>query len=154
VFIAEPELGLPESTLSQLKRVASEIPFEAAMLNVALLQGRLERVLADPAGHRKLARWFYEDRPALLGRYQRVLSVEPGRTIFSPQALTLLMRVLIDHAPDEPLRELTSIERGKLQDAVLGSHSAVETPTNCKRLRSFVGRCHWRRWRDTASCCG
>jgi hypothetical protein len=127
VFIAEPELGFPESTLPQLERVVSELPFEAAMLHVALLQGRLERVLADPAGHWKLARWFYEDRPALLERYERVLRAEPSRTIFSPQALTLLMRVLIDHALDEPLRELTSVERGKLQDAVLGSHSVLET---------------------------
>ena len=127
VFIAEPELGFPELTLPQLERVASELPFEAAMLNVALLQGRLERVLADPAGQWKLARWFYEDRPALLERYERVLRVEPSRTIFSPQALTLLMRVLIDQAVDEPLRELASVEQGKLQDAVLGSHSALET---------------------------
>jgi hypothetical protein len=127
VFIAEVELGLPESTLPQLERVASELPFEASMLNVALLQGRLEPILSNPAGHWQLARWFYEGRPALLERYERVLRLEPSRTIFSPQALTLLMRVLIDHAIDEPLRELTSVEQGKLQDAVLGSHSALET---------------------------
>lgn len=110
VFIAESELGLPESTLPQLERVASELPFEAAMLNVALLQGRLEPILGNPVGHWQLARWFYEGRPALLARYERVPRLEPSRTIFSPQALTLLMRVLIDHAIDEPLRELTSVE--------------------------------------------
>jgi hypothetical protein len=127
VFIAEPELGLPETTLAQLQTLAAELPFEAAMLNVALLQARIEPVLNNPAGHWQVAQAFYADRPERLERYQRILRVRPKRIIFSTQALTLLMRLLIDSAADEPSRDLTPTERIQLQNAVLGAHSAMET---------------------------
>jgi hypothetical protein len=127
LFVAEPELGLPETDLAALRALAAQLPFEPAMMQVALLEMYVEPILADPAGHWQIAQQFYAGRPGLLARYRRVLTDHPGRIIFSTQALTLLMRLLIDHATDVPLRELTSAERIKLQDAVLGAHSAMET---------------------------
>jgi hypothetical protein len=127
LFIAEPELGLAETTLEQLREMAAQLPFEAAMLNLAVLQARVEPVLNDPIGHWEVARQFYSSRPGLLKRYERVRRRYPGRIIFSTQSMTMLMRVLIEQSRDEPLRALTPMELGTLQDAVLGAHSAMET---------------------------
>jgi hypothetical protein len=127
VFIAEPELGRPETTLAELRHLATSLPFEAAMLSVALLNVRLEPVLNDPVGQWRLAQRFYEGDDELLRDYGRVLAAHPDRLVFSPQPITLLMRVLIDEAFDEPLRDLTAAERRTLQRAVLGAHSALET---------------------------
>ncbi len=127
VFIAEPDLNLPTTTLAQLRALAELLPFEAAMLAVALLNVRVEPVLNDPAGQWTLAQEFYAGQPDLLARYERVRESAPARLIFSPQPITLLMRVLIDHAREEPLRALTSGEFQTLQRAVLGAHSALES---------------------------
>ena len=84
-------------------------------------------MLTDTARHWQLAQEFYEGDDELLGAYTRVLEQEPDRFVFSPQAIALLMRVLIDDAREEPLRELTADERRTLQRAVLGAHSALES---------------------------
>jgi hypothetical protein len=127
VFIAEPELGLPATTLPQLRKLAESLPFERAMLDVAVLNARLHPVINDPAKQWQLAQEFYGTRPDLLRRYRELLRQRPTRSIFSPQPLMLLMRVLIDHANDEPLRDLSPLEFAIVQDAVLGAHSALET---------------------------
>ena len=94
---------------------------------LAVLNFHLESVLTDTARHWQLAQEFYEGDDELLGAYTRVLEQEPDRFVFSPQAIALLMRVLIDDAREEPLRELTADERRTLQRAVLGAHSALES---------------------------
>jgi hypothetical protein len=127
VFIAEPELGLAATTLTQLRKLAESLPFEAAMLEVGILIARVHPVMNKPAGQWQLAQQFYASRPDLLERYREVLHEEPQRLVFSPQPLTLLLRMLIDHAKQDPLRNLDSVEFGILQDAVLGAHSAIET---------------------------
>jgi hypothetical protein len=127
VFIAEPELGRRETTLAELRQLAAALPFEAAMLNVALLNGRVEAMLNKAEGHWKLAQEFYGGDDELLRAYADVLARAPDRLVFSPQPLTLLMRVLIDDAGDEPMRDLTSTEFATLQRAVLGAHSALES---------------------------
>lgn len=127
VFIAEPELGRPSTTLPTLRKLAAQLPFEPAMLHVAILTAQLEPVLDDPAGQWHLGKLFFGDRPDLLSAYVDVLRQHPSRLVFSPQALILLMRVLIDFAADAPLRDLAAEEITVLQDAVLGAHSALES---------------------------
>lgn len=127
VFVSEQDLGLPETTLPQLEDIVAGLPFEAAMLNVAVLQARIEPVLTDAAGQRAVASDFYANRNDLLARFDAVLRNDPGRTIFSPQPLTLLMRVLIERGTHTARKALTPREFERLQDAVLGAHSAIET---------------------------
>lgn len=127
VFIDEQALGLPETTLAGLRELVQTLPFEPAMLNLALLNLRAERVLNDPAGQWTLARWFYESWPELLSRYTRVLQRSPVRPIFSPQPIAMLMRLLIEEARKEPFAELKPSDFHMLQRAVLGAHSALES---------------------------
>jgi hypothetical protein len=126
-FIAEPELGRAETTLSELRDLARELPFEPTMFQVSRLNLRLESVLTDPVGQWQLAQGFYAGDDVLLEAYAGVLKESPDRFVFSPQPLALLMRILIDEARDEPLRDLTATEQRALQRAVLGAHSALET---------------------------
>jgi hypothetical protein len=134
VFIAEPELGLSETSLPDLRSMVGRLPFEGAMRHVALLMARLEPRLNDPAGHWEIAQQFYGSRPDLLSAYQRVLSKHPTRTVFSPQPLLLLMRLMLEHARHEPMRELTESEFHLLQDSVLGAHSAMEVALDAMGL--------------------
>lgn len=127
VYLSEGELELPETTLASLRRLVVKLPFEGAMLELALLQGRLEPIRDDAAGQWKLARSFFGEEPELLARYARARQQRPDWLIFSPQPLTYLMRVLIEDAADEPMCELTPGERSRLRHAVIGAHSAVET---------------------------
>ena len=104
------------------------LPFESAMLNLALLNLRVERVLTDPARQWELARWFYASWPDLLALFATVRQHSPARPIFSPQPIAMLMRLLIEEAREEPFAELTPPEFRTLQRAVLGAHSALEDP--------------------------
>lgn len=138
VLIDEQTLGLPQTTLAGLRELVRELPFESAMLSLALLNLRAERVLNDPAGQWALVRWFYESWPELLGRYERVLQSAPARPIFSPQPIALLMRLLIEEAREAPFAELTPSEFRSLQQAVLGAHSALEDPLGAPTTEAIV----------------
>jgi hypothetical protein len=134
VFIGEAELERPETNLDALRGLAGALPFEPAMFHVALLNVRNETALEEPGRQWPLAKSFFNGQDDLLASYERVLKVAPDRTIFSPQALALLMRVLIDEAPDQPFRDIAPDEFAVLQAAVLGAHSAIETSLDALSL--------------------
>ena len=136
VFIAEDELGRPETTIRDLRSIVGRLPFEGAMLYIALLVARLEPRLNNAAAQWELAKQFYEGRDDLLPAYAGILARHPDRTVFTPQALLLLMRLMLDHARHEPMRDLTPDEIHLLQDAVLGAHSAMEVGLDAMGLPS------------------
>jgi hypothetical protein len=136
VFIGGAELGQPEPDLSALRSMAGRLPFESAMLHVAVLLCRLGPRLDDPPRQRELAKQFYASRPELLVAYERVLASNPRRVIFSPQPLMFLMRLLMEHARHEPMREMSDDEVRLLQDVVLGAHSAMEVTLDAMGLPS------------------
>jgi hypothetical protein len=59
VFIAEPELGRGETDTSTLRSIVRRLPFESAILHVALLLCRLGSRLNDPGRQWELAKQFY-----------------------------------------------------------------------------------------------
>ncbi len=136
VFIAEPELGRSETDMSTLRSIVRRLPFESAMLYVALVLCRLGSRLNDPRRQWELAKQFYGSQPELLADYERILAVNPDRVIFSPQPLTLLLRLVMEHARHEPLRDLDENEIRLVQDAVLGAHSAIEMSLDAMGLPS------------------
>jgi hypothetical protein len=134
VFIAEPELGRQETSLTTLRSMVGRLPFEPAIFWVALLLCRLGSRLNDPPRQWELAQQFYASQPELLAAYERVLRSHPDRVIFSPQPLMLLVRLLLEHARHEPMRDLHDSEIRLVQDAVLGAHSAVEVSLDAMGL--------------------
>jgi hypothetical protein len=136
VFIGEAELGRAETSLRDLRRMVGRLPFESPMLYVAVLAARLGPRLNDPAGQWELAEQFYASRGDLLAAYGEVLRANPDRVIFSPQPLMLLMRLMMEHARHEPMRDLTEAEIRLVQDSVLGAHSAMEVTLDAMGLPS------------------
>jgi hypothetical protein len=126
-FISEPELGLPETDAAGLRVYARELPFEPAMFYLAKLNLSIEPTLPAVERQWSLAQQFYVGRTELLKTYSNILRQAPRRAIFSPQAIAMLMRVLIEEATDEPLRDLTATEIEVMRTAVLGAHSVLET---------------------------
>ena len=102
------------------------------MHNVAVLNARLDPVLNSPSRQWDLAQSFYGSDQALLSDLAAAHATAPDALMFSPQPLIVLMRVLIDDAVDEPQRDLTADEFATLQQAVLGSHSALESSLDAK----------------------
>jgi hypothetical protein len=135
-FIGEAELGRTETSLADLRSMVGRLPFEAVVLHLALLLARVGPRLNDPAAQWELAKQFYASRDELLTAYQAVLREQPKRAIFSPQALMLLMRLTMEHARHEPMRDLTQDEVRLVQDSVLGAHSAMEVALDAMGLPS------------------
>jgi hypothetical protein len=138
VFIDEQALGLQQTTIAELRALVRTLPFESAMLSLALLNLRAERVLTNTARQWELARWFYESWPELLARYATVRQRSPARPIFSPQPIAMLMRLLIEEAREEPFAELVPEDFRTLQRAVLGAHSALEDPLGAPTTEAIV----------------
>src|ERR1035438_641187 len=78
VFIGEAELGLPEQDLAALRSMVGRLPFESAVVHVAVLLCRLGPRLNDPPRQWELAKQFYASRPELLAAYERVLKGNLG----------------------------------------------------------------------------
>lgn len=127
IFITELDLARRPTTLARLRALASKLPFEPAMHNLAVLNSRLASVLNSAPQQWELARSFYGSDPALLASLAKAHAASPDALMFSPQPLILLMRVLLEEAFDQQQRDVTESEFSTLQQAVLGAHSALES---------------------------
>lgn len=125
VFVSEEELGRQATTIDELIDMSSWLPFEPAVSLVARLNLQVEAGLMNPDHHVAVAQSFFAADAGLVGAYDDVLANDPTALCFSPQAFALLTRLLIDHARDEPLRDLTDEELAVLRACVLGAHSAL-----------------------------
>ncbi len=127
VVIVEEHLGLPVSDLAKLRAMCAKLPFEASMSLVANLAGRVETVMSD--AHKQLqlaAQLFRVDH--LIERYAQLIRDEPRFSIFGPQSLYALMRVLVEEARDAPLdTPITAQEHAQLLRAIIASNSVIET---------------------------
>ena len=129
VVASEFDLGRAQTSLADLREMATRLPFEPAVLNVAALQARLDPILTSQERHWDLAQAFFAGRDDLLPGLETFLREGPMHVIFSPQALMLLTRVLIADARTASQRQPTDVEMRLLQDAVFGAHSAMEPLT-------------------------
>ena len=75
-YIGEPELERPETDISELRAMVRRLPFESAMLHVAVLLCRLGPRRNDPP--RQPARQaVLASRPELLAAYEQILRANP-----------------------------------------------------------------------------
>jgi hypothetical protein len=114
VFMTEADVARKPTDLDGLREMASYLPFEPAMFQLAVLAVRLEPIVSNSERQWELAQQFYASQPLLLKKMARARARLPGWTHFSPQVLALLKRVLLD----EVYRELDPDEFKLLQDAV------------------------------------
>ena len=57
VLIVEEQLGRAPTDLAGLRAIAARLPFEAAMVILTMLAGRVEAATRDPAGQLGVAEW-------------------------------------------------------------------------------------------------
>jgi hypothetical protein len=107
--INEEELGLPSTDLDGLIEGARALPFEHTFLLVARIAAEVWHMREDAERQLALVRTF--DMPDLVARLEEVLPVRDGRAqrvVFAEQYLTVLQRILVQHALDATLaREAT-----------------------------------------------
>lgn len=98
----EEELGLDVSTLEQLVGLVRLLPFERSFLLVARLAAALTHVREDAEAHLELVRRW--EVPGLAEAIERVLrrheAEGPRLVILAEQYLTVLQRLLIEHAAE------------------------------------------------------
>jgi len=113
--INERELGLePPADLDELIEKAQALPFEPSFLLAARIAAELWHMREDAEGQLDLVRRF--DMPNLVAKLEDVLPVRDGRArrgppppprryVFAEQYLTVLQRVLVQHARDGALAD-------------------------------------------------
>lgn len=104
--INEEELGLPSADLPELVRRGQELPFEHSFLFLARIAAEVWHMREDSDRQLALVRTF--DMPTLVARLEQVLVVRDGRAprvVFAEQYLTVLQRILIQHARDATLAD-------------------------------------------------
>jgi hypothetical protein len=91
------DLGLPSLTLEQVLRNLSMVPFEPAMVHISALAAEVFHHSDDAEFQLELAREIYED-DQLLVRLRWFVESEPGMLVFDERYLTVLQRLLVEHA--------------------------------------------------------
>jgi hypothetical protein len=124
----EEELGLEVSTLEQLVELARLLPFERSFLLTARLAAALSHVREDSEAQLELVRGW--DVPGLTEAIEQVLrrhETEGRRlVIFAEQYLTVLQRLLVEHAADLDMAyEPTDIDLRRTIRAIFASASVT-----------------------------
>lgn len=124
----EEELGLEVSTLDQLVELARLLPFERSFLLTARLAAALSHVREDPDAQIELVRRW--DVPGLAEEIEQVLrrhQAEGRRlVIFAEQYLTVLQRLLVEHAAALDMEyEPTDVDLGRTIHAIFASASVT-----------------------------
>jgi hypothetical protein len=105
--INERELGLePPADLAELVEKTQPLPFESAFLLVARIAAEVWHMREDAERQLALVRRF--DMPNLVARLEEALRERDGRArrfIFAEQYLTVLQRMLVEHAREATLAE-------------------------------------------------
>lgn len=125
-MIVEEQLGLKRTSFARFRKLAAQLPFEPSIAVVSNLAGGVEASLHRPADQVQIAREFFGDNK-LTRRLAEIVRQDPAAHVFAPQSLTILMRLLIDHAADVALgEELTEDQILLLMEAVVASSSLTE----------------------------
>ena len=103
VLADESSLGLPQSTIDDVRRILATLPFLPALVWGARLTLRLWPIRNEPDRHGDLAREVYGDSelvPLLLA-VQKESAGDPRVHLFSEQQLFVLMRLILESTATE-----------------------------------------------------
>lgn len=129
----DPEdLGLVPLTDEQVVRNVSALPFEAAIVHVSALAAEVFHHSDDAEYQLGLAREFYGDGQ-LLTRLRWFVESDPGMLVFDERYLTVLQRLLIEHAAPSDGNGLSAEQLRTLLTCLLATPGIVasrspETP--------------------------
>jgi hypothetical protein len=108
----------PESLEAILEQVR-ELPFQAAMGYLSALATGLYHARRETHLHLRLAREAFGDGP-VLDLIRRFLADGPDRLVFDERHLTVLQRLLVEHAQESAAEMLSDHQRATLLFCLLG----------------------------------
>jgi hypothetical protein len=133
IFVA-PEaeaLGIPPVSIETVEGIVGRLPFEPAMMALAVISGSVWFAGNDQAKHLRLAEDVFGTGRPIFERLRRFVAEGPNHLVFNEQHLTVLMRLLVaGQAPDEGMRELTDEEVDLLLMAMIGIATPIAEAGN------------------------
>lgn len=128
VHPTEEELGLSARyDLDFLVALASEIPFEPAMLAISRLAAALWHIHQDGQAQLELARSFFDDDAPIIARFEAFVRADPNHVIFSEQQFFVAQRILVEHAADGTLSNgMTSQQATRMKQLIVGAAMIVD----------------------------
>jgi hypothetical protein len=124
----DPEdLGLPRLTYEQVLHNISTLPFEPAIAHISALAAEVFHHSDDAEYQLKLAEELY-DNQQLLTKLRWFVESEPGMLVFDERYVTVLQRLLIEHAaPTDGAIGLTGSQTGVLLTSLLAVPGIVSS---------------------------
>ena len=144
VYADEDKLGLSESTLDEIIDGVSRLPFEPAFLAIARLQQVIWHVWDDGPGQLGVAGQLFPSSP-ILDNIAAWVSAGSNHTVFAEQHLSIVQRLLVDHAAHGPVSERMTQEQWELLLRTIFAATAITDPglqslkTGTASLAEFVG---------------
>jgi hypothetical protein len=124
---SEADLGLTSSDLAFLTAVATQIPFEPAMLATSRLAAGLWNIHLDGDAQLDLARSFFDEDAPIIERFAAFVREGEAHVVFSEQQLFVTQRLLIEHARDGAVGAgMTHEEATHLKRLVIGTTTIVD----------------------------
>jgi hypothetical protein len=121
------DLDLPSPTLDDAVELIAEVPFEAAMVLLALLSAELYHHLHDRERQLELAAELYDG--AMFKKVEEFVRSDDEHLAFDPRHVAALQRLAVVYAAKdaEPLRDLTPAELSRLLGALLAMAETLPT---------------------------
>ncbi|HWI97133.1 MAG TPA: hypothetical protein VNS60_13800 [Solirubrobacterales bacterium] len=128
------DLGIDPLTLDQVKGLISGLPFEPAMMALAVFSAGAWFAGADSAKHLALAEEIFGTGRPIIEKFREFSAAGPKHLLINEQHLAVLMRLLITGAGSDAdgLRQLDDEEIDKLLGAVV----AIADPINAGNDRA------------------
>ncbi len=122
------DLGIDPLTLNQVNGLISDLPFEPAMMALAVFSAGAWFAGADSAKHLALAEEIFGTGRPIIEKFREFSAAGPKHLLINEQHLAVLMRLLITGASSDAdgLRQLEDEEIDKLLGAVV----AIADPIN------------------------
>ena len=130
------DLGIDPLTLDQVNELISGLPFEPAMMALAVFSAGAWFAGADSAKHLALAEEIFGTGRPIIKKLREFSAAGPKHLLINEQHLAVLMRLLITGASSDAdgLRQLEDEEIDKLLGAVV----AIADPINAGNDRATV----------------
>lgn len=128
------DLGIEPLTLEQVEFLISDLPFEPAMMALAVFSAGAWYAGADPAKHLALAEEIFGTGRPIMERLRQFSASGPKNLLINEQHIAVLMRLLVT-GPNSDTDGLRHLEHDEV-DKLLGAMVALADPINAANERT------------------
>jgi hypothetical protein len=125
VFVDEAAVGMRPTSLPELRRVLSEVPFEPGMLGVAQATAKIAALSGRQDEQLRLSAELYSDD--LHTRVERFFAAHPNAQLWSEQQIMIVGRLLVENAAAGSIDAgMTERDRRSVLVALIATGSLIE----------------------------